>query len=354
MTQLVDSQLPILESVVSDLLGITLTRAERVSGGQNSQIYKVDCGDDGSYAVKHYYRHPSDDRDRLGVEYSSLEFLWSSGIRSVPQPLAADKERQWAVYEWIEGEGIPVHQVADTEIDDAVQFLGDLRELANNQGTKNLQPASEACFSAQAVMDNVAMRLNKLKSSEMVEGQAEELQCFLADKFDPLFSDVSHWCIEHYARTGQSHLSKLPLADRTLSPSDFGFHNALKRKDGQIIFVDFEYFGWDDPAKTVSDFLLHPAMNLTNGLNQHFVDGIFARFPGTDRLVARVKGLYPLFGLKWCLIMLNEFLPEYLLRRNFAGSNNGQHHSLQVIQLAKAKRMLARVSEEYEQFPYKD
>ena len=50
----------------------------------------------------------------------------------------------------------------------------------------------------------------------------------------------------------------LPAAERCVSPSDFGFHNALRTPDGRLAFIDFEYAGWDDPAKTVSDFFCQP------------------------------------------------------------------------------------------------
>ena len=43
---------------------------------------------------------------------------------------------------------------------------------------------------------------------------------------------------------------------RTLSPSDFGFHNALRTPAGTMVFLDFEYFGWDDPAKTGFGFFV--------------------------------------------------------------------------------------------------
>ena len=42
--------------------------------------------------------------------------------------------------------------------------------------------------------------------------------------------------------------------DKCLSPSDFGFHNVIVEKDKILRFIDFEYAGWDDPAKMVSDF----------------------------------------------------------------------------------------------------
>ena len=43
---------------------------------------------------------------------------------------------------------------------------------------------------------------------------------------------------------------------------------------------------------------------------------LFARDAGfSDRLDL----LHPLYGLRWCLILLNEFLPERWARRAFAG-----------------------------------
>ena len=46
------------------------------------------------------------------------------------------------------------------------------------------------------------------------------------------------------------------------SPSDFGIHNTIRDQENNIIFIDFDYFGWDDPVKLASDFYWHPAMNL--------------------------------------------------------------------------------------------
>jgi len=50
----------------------------------------------------------------------------------------------------------------------------------------------------------------------------------------------------------------LPADETCLSPSDFGFHNALVDPSGALSFLDFEYAGRDDPAKPVSDFFCQP------------------------------------------------------------------------------------------------
>ncbi len=139
------------------------------------------------------------------------------------------------------------------------------------------------------------------------------------------------------------------MAERTLSPSDFGFHNALRGADGRLVFLDFEYFGWDDPAKTVADFLLHPGMQLPAALKQRFFFGMMAALASVPKLQHRVRAVYPLFGLKWCAILLNEFTLENLARRCFAdGEKNSWNKTTQ---LEKARLMLAQVINDQHHFP---
>ena len=97
-------------------------------------------------------------------------------------------------------------------------------------------------------------------------------------------------------------------------------------------FVDFEYFGWDDPAKTIVDFLLHPGMQLDDALKRRFAAGVCAAFAELPALPARTRIVYPLFGLKWGLILLNDFLPER------AGQAPGARPAAQ---LAKARSLVS-------------
>jgi hypothetical protein len=128
----------------------------------------------------------------------------------------------------------------------------------------------------------------------------------------------------------------------------------LLRGGQEWVFLDFEYFGWDDPAKTVSDFLLHPGMELTESGKKWFVRGLRESFFGSAAFAERLRRVYPMYGLIWCLILLNEFMPEHLLRRQFASARPRDRQAVQQEQLAKARRMLQRVCHEYETFPYFD
>src|SRR5215831_16092946 len=97
----------------------------------------------------------------------------------------------------------------------------------------------------------------------------------------------------------------------------------------------------------IAVFLLHPAMNLSASARRLFTSALLRHFADWPRLLPRLEALYPLFGLKWCMIMLNEFLPEALLRRQFAAITPAEHTALQLEQLAKARNMLNAIHSEY-------
>jgi hypothetical protein len=232
------------------LLGRPITSMEWIGGGGNSRIYKLN----GPCAGKVYFQ-----QRRLEVEFAALQFVWGHGVRCVPRPIAADPAAKIAVYEFVEG-GKPT--ATERDVDTAAEFLLALKRLAAEPDAITLPPAAEACFTVQAVVENIRSRLAR------VEG-VPALRQFLEETFRPLLEELA-------AKLPSE--AELPADQRTLSPSDFGFHNALRRPDGQLVFLDFEYFGWDDPAKMVADFLLHPGMGLAEPLKRRFAAGIYRRF----------------------------------------------------------------------------
>ena len=123
-----------------------------------------------------------------------------------------------------------------------------------------------------------------------------------------------------------------------LSPSDFGFHNCIKKKQDSLYFLDFEYFGWDDPVKLTSDFLWHPAMNLSSNNKRDWILAMKNLFSEDNYFEQRLKMAMPIFGLRWSLIMLNEFFPKILSKRKSASNINYMDvDSFQQIQLEKSK-----------------
>jgi len=341
-----------LQHDFSMLLGQPVVFMARMGGGRNSRVYRLATAEGKIFAGKEYFSHPSDKRDRLRTEFYGLRFLWARGIRNVPQPVAANEEKQVAIYEFIPGQEIPSKEVGEADIDHAVDFLARLwragREAA---GEVLLGAASAACFSVNDVHAIIAARLKRLTALQERSEAYEQLRGFIAGSFLPAYDRIGAWSDGFLRKNKIDKHAPLAQEARTLSPSDFGFHNAMRRKDGGVIFLDFEYFGWDDPAKMIADFLLHPAMRLSFSLRRRFAERVFDVFPGWDRLRKRVQAVYPLLGLVWCLILLNEFVPEATLRREFAGAA-GELEAQRQAQLEQARNMLRKIDEEYEEFPF--
>ena len=102
-------------------------------------------------------------------------------------------------------------------------------------------------------------------------------------------------------------LEKLPKYKQTLSPSDFGFHNSILRSNGSLCFLDIEYFGWDEPVKLMADFIWHPAMDLSEKHKNSWLKKSFKIFKNTEEIHQRFYAAWPLYGMRWAMIMLNEF-----------------------------------------------
>ena len=352
MVQKLDMQTSDLKLIFSDLLERNIKSIKKIGKGLNNKVYKLICDDSTQYASKLYFRHSLDNRDRLKVEFTSLQFLWENGIRCIPRPIVADHKHGCAVYEYIIGKNIKPQEITNSDIDFSVDLLVRLKELTTKKESRKLPSASEACFSGQAIVKNIEQRLNRLFSIRIDDEQYNALQEFLTKKFINCLDEIKEWSKTGLIQSGITFVSELPLKERTLSPSDFGFHNALRQNDNKIVFLDFEYFGWDDPAKMVSDFLLHPSMKLNKDLRQRFLENILTRFKNHRQLSKRIKVVYPLFGLKWCLILLNEFVPEHIDRRGFSSESELDLNKLRAKQLSKAKRMLNKIVNEKKQFPY--
>jgi hypothetical protein len=324
-------------------LGLSCLQLRPLHGGRNSRVFLAPCAGDVRVVVKAYHRSVNDFRDRLGTEWNAFSFLIEQGIAWVPKPLACAPSQQLAAYEHIVGTNPQPAALDSSDIRQAVAVLKKLFQLGRSAVLQDdrFRPASEACFSIQSIFENLEDRLLTLRAHA---GRAPELALFLEEDLLPFYQAAVESCKTDACAKGISTWDPLLKEARTLSPSDFGFHNALRRPGGELVFLDFEYFGWDDPAKTVSDFLLHPAMPMAPALRNQFLAEALTAFAGVPGLEDRLRLVFPLFGIKWCCILLNEFTKEHAERRVFADGAHSVESPLEqkkVVQLSKSRAMLA-------------
>jgi hypothetical protein len=309
--------------------------------GGNNRIYRLDCAG-AAYALKFYPPQDDDRRDRLGAEYAAMSFLFANGMDRIARPVAVDAGRHCALYEWIEGD--PVDDVDDGDIDALIRFLIDIQDLREATGADDLRAASAGCPRPEAVVRQFRDRLSRFRE---IAPEYPDLLHFLDRRLDPIAATMTRRLLDDLEAAGIEPDRELARRHLALSPSDFGFHNAIRRGDGSLVFIDFEYFGWDDPAKMIADVMLHPGMALNDAARELVAAGLVPFFDSRDDGFNRRFRLFlPVCGLIWCLILLNEFLPERWARRNLSG-RIGDAGAAQKRQLAKAAAMLDRVEEEF-------
>jgi len=275
------------------ILNERVSEVQKLQGRGNSRIYKVVTETNQVYALKNYPDLLLDPRNRLQTEVQACHLLEEYHL--TPKVVAFDKDLNIAIFEWIDGESL--QNVEEIYIDQALGFIEKLQKLNVSDFS---QAASEACTSAEQLFSQIENRLQQL---EIVDN--EQLKKFLKTIFKPLYLDVKKWSQVQWP--ADNLLEKLPKYKLTLSPSDFGFHNSILRSDGTMCFLDLEYFGWDDPVKLISDFIWHPAMIMSNDHKKRWLDNSFMVFKNTEEIQQRFHAAWPLYGMRWALILLNEF-----------------------------------------------
>jgi len=270
-----------------------ILKVKKIRGRGNSRIYQVVTESYQVYALKYYPDLLLDPRRRLQTEVQTCQLL--EYYRLTPKVIAYDAELNIAIYEWIEGDHL--QSVENEHIDQALNFINILQDIESLEFS---QPASEACTSAEQLFHQIEERHKKLDSIEN-----NILQNFLNTVFKPLYLNVKHWATQKWPANNFHEI--LTTAKQTLSPSDFGIHNSIMRSDGTLCFLDLEYFGWDDPVKLIADFIWHPAMTLNDDHKKRWVKNSFLIFKNTEEIKQRFHAAWPLYGMRWTMILLNEF-----------------------------------------------
>jgi hypothetical protein len=276
---------------------------EPLAGGRNNRVWEVVCGPQ-HYLLKQYFWSEQDPRDRQGQEWEFLRYLREIGCSMGPAPLARNSELRCSLLEFIDGPSPLESGITSAEVGEAVSFFRQLN--AGRSRGVSLPPVSEACFSMESHLETTASRVRRLANIQVVSEAHGAAAKLVADMIQPFWEAIR----SRVSSLAGGRISQvLPPDERCLSPSDFGFHNALRDEGGHLRFIDFEYAGWDDPAKTIIDFCNQPDFLLPDQLARVFREGALACLSPLGWLPERLVLLEPVYQLKWSCICLNGFLP---------------------------------------------
>jgi Phosphotransferase enzyme family len=288
---------------------------EPLAGGRNNRVYAVDLASGRRAVMKIYFRHPGDTRDRLRAEWRFLQHANQLAPGRVATPFACDEDAGAALHEYIDGAR---YLRADPL---AVEAAGEFFSLVAAPGRADgLDPASEACFSITEHLATVERRVRRLAGTKIEGPHADEAHAFIAGHFEPAWRLVRTMVEANCVSLGVDPHAPLAAVDIVASPSDFGFHNAVRTSRGPV-FIDFEYAGRDDPAKLVCDFFCQQAVPVPESLHESFQAATLDPL-GLSHHRVRAKVLLDAYRVKWIAIMLNEFVPIDESRRVFSDDNN--------------------------------
>jgi hypothetical protein len=302
-------------------------------GGANSRVFSFQ-GASKHLIVKSYHHNPADPRDRFKAEHRFYSLLASAGVPSVPVPLGWDFENRLCALSAVSGTKLSEQQISKIEVQQCIDWICNLQQHRTHLEAASVPDAADACFSIREHLELLDHRAGRtLNAAE--QSSHLEFSTFVREDLIPRIRDLARSIITNEGICD----SPLPQPHRILSPSDFGFHNALRDHEGRMWFFDFEYAGWDDPAKLLCDFFCQPQTPVDLCYADSFTAAL-EEATGDASLAARFRLLLPLHAAKWSCILLNEFMPGGADRRRFAGVRLSQPGVL-AAQLEKSRRMLA-------------
>lgn len=295
-----------------------------------------------SFVLKHYFTHPGDKSDRLHAEFSFCKFAWQNGIRTLPEPLLCDAKNRIGFYEYIEGVPAQRISVSRNHVEQVLTFFFEINAHKNQKQAQLLPEEKEACFSIQEHLDCVERRILGLKKIEKTTEIGRAASEVVLELIQPLWKKIRESIVKGCSRFRIDMAKKIHPQDRSLSHSDIGFHNAILTSNGKVRFIDFEYAGWGDPVKMVCDFFCAPKVPVPMKYFEEFSRALSLHLKEPANFLRRLELLLPLYRLKWCCILMNNFLPLASSRRQF--SLGAPSQKILQKQLEKVKAAARKIS----------
>ena len=260
------------------------------------------------YVIKGYAPAERGQRDRMRAEIEFLTYAELVSPRYVPKLIHHDPSLRCIVIEYTDGESYAEGVVpASHHLNGALNFF---RLLNADRATAKKYISLDAAEGFLRLSEHVVNARNRL-SQMGTDHLPRELKIQATDLLKKLNS-----ASERVMNKTESLISSGTVSDsidpdqRCISPSDFGFHNAIRTNSGPK-FIDFEFSGWDDPAKAAVDFALQPGV--PTGIPTSSLLAA-ANCNQINMIKKRCETLGPVLRIKWLCIILAVLQPERLMK----------------------------------------
>jgi hypothetical protein len=293
------------ESVASWARGLSAGKKNilRLGGGINNDVYRVDAQKQ-SFVLKSYPALETGARDRMRAEVEFLQYVNKAAPSFVPRLIDFDFNKRAVLIEFIQGKPfIEGQSLSENQICDAIRFFETINRDRLAAKKMVSMDAAEGFLKLTDHLDNVENRISKLTTQHLPLASRDK-STVLIKRVRAEYDKVKLLTLSSTAKGRIA--DEIVLDQRCISPSDFGFHNAIQTANG-VKFIDFEFAGWDDPAKASIDFVLQPRVpvhakptSLLNYLSDQLLE------PDVER----TNLLGAILRLKWLCIILSVLEPN--------------------------------------------
>lgn len=295
-----------------------------LKGGRNNKVHVISNMRGEKYILKSYFSSNEDNRDRMGNELKAYKLLNEYGLTSTPQLITYSSSKNCAIFTYIDGES-GLANINKQNIRKCLDFMNSVTEIKAHNKYESYNLASEAVVNNLDILDHIQFRKEKLIKETKGTLYENDISEFIMTKLDTRLKALPKIL-------NRAVLSK---SQQVLSLCDFGFHNSVV-SNNKIYFFDFEYFGWDDPTKLYSDFILHPSHNFNVEIKKLTLRAFLDSYNMKSDFYTRLENMYPYYAIKWALIILNVFTNIGKKRRAFSSTNQQDYLYLkQQLELAE-------------------
>ena len=269
--------------------------ARQLGAGNRHRVFLLEHGD--RRAVLKVHEPPAAGRrDAFDHEVLMHSFYAEQMGAALPAIVAQDAVCRAILFEHVPGFIVSGRENEMSDIEAMARFIVESNrpEVLHRARQSSVPQASEGGASAFDHWRCAAARLDELLALTSGDDVTVQMQEFLRSEVIPAL-----------ALAKPADGSKVRQG---LSPSDFGFHNVIRRADGSFCFLDFEHAGWDDPAKLVADFVLQPEAPLSDLAARRFVELLESAAPFGDAIGRHAGQILLTQKCKWTAIILNVFV----------------------------------------------
>lgn len=284
-----------------------LRKISLIEDSGNSKNYKLELMNKKKFLVKIYPSLIFDKRERLKNEFKALKFLSLQKKIKTPKVIEINNELNIGIFQYVDGKKIK--KPSNNDLNDIIIFIKNLKLLSEkNRSSRKFNLASEVSTNLSDLKLEITNR-KLLIDKNLKQNKSNKL----------IFELNNIWKVMQV--TKNNLMKKSSRVNFILSPSDIGFHNTIKKNES-LIFLDFEYFGWDDPIKIVSDFIIHPKNNLNYSQIVKWIKNIKRNFNEIRDFDKRLNLFFPYYLFRWILIIIRkEIIENNKLNNNYKNYN---------------------------------